>query len=712
MRFDERGDVPYQLGRLLNKGLTFLDNIRDGERVLLLTGNGIVTVSGERVEFPSPKLESHNHDERYAFLKHSHPELENRIKSLEKTPTGGGVGFPLTAGDGLLGGAYNGSAAVTFDVDFGKVASQLWTANNFMEKFTTPFLFGGIEVLIGENIAVQGTGQAQVSVSRPAGVTTLNVHVPNTSAYRWRLWGDIGTASEVHLDNIVQFVGAPGVETLSEGGNPHLLTIGLKLFGGSNAGWGRLATFGNELAIPLGTSANHAAAGNHTHDDLYIRQEGWLFNLGGQPIHQAKTISVQGTGAAQVSVTGGELNPTISVHVPTAVAQSWTALDDSSQAIVVSSGSTLVFEGGNGLWTSKQGTNRLQFDLRLWDGASGFGKLVTVGPELAVVLGSGANQAAPGNHTHANLPYLPLSGGTLTGDVTISHGGNSALYINSPTSPRVRLDIGGGAVGFLWAFDNTLSLGPGSEPNSLHFRNNNVGIGTVNPASKLHVAGSLVVNGSLNLAGASWSIWQNGAAALEFWHQTLGNLMTLTQGGMLTVGNYPHPDGLWARVRMAGGMLMFGGSNRSAVGINEGGIWHHDYGPGGGWRNLRLCHPGGNVQIGPGTSEPTHRLEVIGLPGGGGGIFVSAGDSRANTHLPHTGTGANFLTSAAYVSGESGPCLVVRRDLTADYTALLTVRNDGDMFNRNGQHMAAVVVLPVGATPPAGMRHGTLICYV
>ena len=108
-------------------------------------------------------------------------------------------------------------------------------------------------------------------------------------------------------------------------------------------------------------------------------------------------------------------------------------------------------------------------------------------------LGTGATDAAAGNHLHDDR-YLKLSGGTMTGQLSINKVGyalkwnNDNYSVGSNNSPN---DF------YIWSEDSTarFRLGTNNLERLTVLANGNIGIGTQSPSYKLHVAGKIYCTG-------------------------------------------------------------------------------------------------------------------------------------------------------------------------------------------------------------------------
>ena len=128
-------------------------------------------------------------------------------------------------------------------------------------------------------------------------------------------------------------------------------------------------------------------------------------------------------------------------------------------------------------------------------------------------------------------PYLPLSGGTLTGSLTVKAKGSqlssSGYYINSQFSDV----IGGANVGVIIAHnDTTNGLGAVAGINGLAFLTfgttwaermritsaGNVGIGTTAPSAKLHVSGNTKLTGGTFGVSSDSSVGGSGGFTYSF----------------------------------------------------------------------------------------------------------------------------------------------------------------------------------------------------
>lgn len=134
------------------------------------------------------------------------------------------------------------------------------------------------------------------------------------------------------------------------------------------SGYGVITTGMNGLRVRLGTDSQSAAAGNHIHTAATSVADGFMSS----------------TSFNQLAALWAETPP--------------------SGVQAYSTNTLLLLQSGQNL----SGVVQLKTGF-----IAGQGALLADGGGIYVVLGTGANVAAAGNHTHGN--YLPLSGGTMTG---------------------------------------------------------------------------------------------------------------------------------------------------------------------------------------------------------------------------------------------------------------------------------------------------------
>jgi len=221
----------------------------------------------------------------------------------------------------------------------------------------------------------------------------------------------------------------------------------------------------------------------------------------------------------------------------------------------------------------------------------------SVGTNAMVKTNSSRNLVAAVAGTDYVVPsalsaYLPLTGGTLTGALTMALGGNPRLTLQDT-------DSGSGNVGILFKEATNDKWTLASVGGAFQFFNeatssnalwitstNNVGIGTTAPNTRLHTTGSFTVNDIIYLQRSSSSLYLPIA---NYWNGS-GSPLAGTKGDILAIGN------------AGGDGLVFVNGNTERMRITSG----------------------GNVLIGT-TSDGGFRLNVSGT--GFFGSFIKANSS-------------------------------------------------------------------------------------
>ena len=198
---------------------------------------------------------------------------------------------------------------------------------------------------------------------------------------------------------------------------------------------------------------------------------------------------------------------------------------DSGDNLVIQSDNITTFRtGGNTERMRIKSTGQIQFNAYGLENITGTAAYLLAVEADGDVIEVGASDLPGG-------PYLPLSGGTLTGSLTVKAKGSqlssSGYYINSQFS-----DVTGGAnVGVIIAHnDTTNGLGAVAGINGLAFLTfgtswaermritsaGNVGIGTTAPSAKLHVSGNTKLTGGTFEVSSDSSVGGSGGFTYSF----------------------------------------------------------------------------------------------------------------------------------------------------------------------------------------------------
>ena len=256
-----------------------------------------------------------------------------------------------------------------------------------------------------------------------------------------------------------------------------------------------------------------------------------------------------------------------------------------------------------------------------WKGAGAFG-----GNRANVVIGQLNSKAHIGAHNTSLNAYA---------DLIINGGpGNVGVGTNNPTT---KLDVNGivNATGFRV---NGQSIGEGSSPwtkiegtENFVYNNGNIGIGTSNPTSKLHVAGNMK---AVNISGINI-----GAAGVM-------------SASLLVLGSDPNTDN--------GFYGLDYNDNENNLMIQGGSIGNITFGQRTGstfYEKARITRDG---NLGVGTNNPTEKLEVNGNIKANGIIdatgFTKNGVPFGATASPWTSSEGNInFTTGTVEIGAEGP---------------------------------------------------------
>ncbi|MEI6852809.1 MAG: tail fiber domain-containing protein [Bacteroidota bacterium] len=239
---------------------------------------------------------------------------------------------------------------------------------------------------------------------------------------------------------------------------------------------------------------------------------GHVYRINGVAIGGGSGTVTSVTGTSPISVATGTSTPAISISAATtSAAGSMSALDKTKLDGIDASANNYTHPTGDGnLHVPATSTTNS-------------GKVLTAGA-TAGSLSWNALTSSQWTTTGSNIYYN-------TGNVGIgTSAASSNLTVNGATGCQIQLQSAGVTKGyFWWQSEGYLAVGPGSESNSIIFKDNNVGIGTATPASKLDIADASNFNGNavtisktgavtgnsygLNVTTSGGTVWSEGILA-------------------------------------------------------------------------------------------------------------------------------------------------------------------------------------------------------
>jgi hypothetical protein len=228
-----------------------------------------------------------------------------------------------------------------------------------------------------------------------------------------------------------------------------------------------------------------------------------------------------------------------------------------------------------------------------------------------------------GNTTGTDNIAIGLSAGSsiTSGIKNIILGSPSATSPTNLTQGSYNTIIGSDITGISPTLSNNIILADGQGNRRINVNEfGNVGIGTITPISKLHVAGDATIKGALYLEYSNLVQYPAGQNWINFHHAKQD-----TKGQYFSGLDYSNASGLVA-LRAGGGTINLIGSSGVAI---KNGLWnvdHYDY------TTQLIVNPNGNVGIG--TETPTNMLHVEKNANTNVGALVinpNAGGSAAST---------------------------------------------------------------------------------